>query len=117
MVEQKKVVLVINPGSTSVKLAVYRDNECVVNENRAMKMSEIVDNLETYDMNWDCEPVVLARDFLKDNNIDLVTIDIVVGRAGPTPPIKGGAFVINKLVLNTLRYAPVLKHPSSLVHS
>jgi butyrate kinase len=114
MRDGKYMVLAINPGSTSIKIALYQDEDSVAEKNLQIKMMEIVNNFQSYTMNWDSEPVRLIRGFLEDEGVFPEQLDMVVARGGPAPPMKSGAYTVNRLFVNTFRYEPLLKHPSIL---
>ena len=51
---------------------------------------------------------------LHENNIDLKTMDTIVGRCGGLPPVKSGAYKINDAMIERLRTNPTLDHASNL---
>ena len=114
MRDNKHLILAINPGSTSVKIGLYQDDEKVREQNLKIKMTEIVDNFRTYRLDWESEPIRLVRAFLDEVGVPVDQLDMVVARGGPTPPVKSGAYGVNRLYINTFRYEPQVKHPSIL---
>ncbi len=107
-----KNIFVINNGSTSCKIALFEDKKLKVQEElfidsdsiRGMKL--VIDQLDMR--------TALVKDFLEKENIDSSTFDIIVTRGGTIPPSKAGAYAVNALMLNTLRYAPMAQHASWL---
>ena len=107
-----KMILVINPGSTSTKVAVYEDNNLLVEE----KLHHSSEELEQY------EKIVeefefrkdLVLQFLEEQNIALASLDAVVGRGGLVYPLEGGCYRINDLMLEDLRQAVMGEHASNL---
>ncbi|MBR6014631.1 MAG: butyrate kinase [Firmicutes bacterium] len=88
-------ILVINPGSTSTKIAVYEDTKQVFQKNvehDAAKIAEFKDipSQAPYRTEYILEA-------LKDENIDLKSIEIIMCRGGlvVNPPISNGAYVVN----------------------
>lgn len=85
-------ILVINPGSTSTKLAIYEDDKVVWNggahlpANELAKFHRIIDQYE------------FRRDFimkkLEDEGIPLA-FDAVIGRGGLLCPLKSGVYAVN----------------------
>ena len=106
------LILVLNPGSTSTKVAVYKGSKPLVSESiehdkaQIEKFPRIVDQ---YPMR---KQVVL--DFLSRNKIDLKTISAVVDRGGLLKPISSGTYVINDAMLNDLREAKRGEHISNV---
>lgn len=112
MKDNRKIILAVNPGSTSMKVALYADKECLFDENLKMDLMHIVADFEHYDMNIDSEPVQLVLGFLEKEGYKIGDIDLVASRGGPAMPMKSGAYFINDLFLHTFHYAPKVKHPA-----
>lgn len=112
MKDNKKMVLAVNPGSTSMKIALYKEKERVFEQNLKMNLMDVVVNFENYPVTLDCEPVQLVIRFLEQEGIALSDLDLVASRGGPAMPMKSGAYLINDLFLHTFQYAPKVKHPS-----
>ena len=99
-------VLAINPGSTSTKFAVYEDEKPILVkgiEHSIDEISKFNNILDQYEMRKD-----QIHDILDENNIDLKTIDTIVGRCGGLPPVKSGAYKINDAMIDRLRNNPTL---------
>lgn len=105
----KKMILAINPGSTSLKLAVYKETECVVVKNFKVKIIDMYNSIENYDQGF-AEVMQIINDFFKEESINVNELNIVVSRLGATPAMKFGAYSINELLLNTMRYKPLALH-------
>jgi len=106
-------VLAVNPGSTSVKLAVYENDKC------------IHDSEAEYDM-----PVNAGSDG-RDGQIEYlaklaeaelekwgnVTIDAVAGRGGflprQTKPVEAGAYIIDHAIISAILDHPERNHASN----
>jgi butyrate kinase len=97
-----KKILVINPGSTSTKIAVYNDEkEILVNTIRhsmdeLAKFPRIIDQFEFR------KELVLKT--LEENNIPF-QFDAIVGRGGLLKPIPGGVYEVNDAMLNDIMHA------------
>lgn len=93
----KVEILVINPGSTSTKVAYYQEDVCIVKENLVHQAAL----LSAYHSIW--EQIDLRREvieeFLKRNNILKEALDAVVTRGGHTRPLSGGIYYINEVML------------------
>lgn len=105
-------ILAINPGSTSTKIAVYDEEKLMFSEtinhstNELNKFSNIVSQFTMRK-----EAIV---ECLKNNNFNLNTLDIIVGRGGLLPPVKSGAYLINELMIDRLENRPIVEHASNL---
>jgi butyrate kinase len=108
----KHRILVINPGSTSTKIALYK-NEA---ESRASTVSYTYGELRQYRSVMDQEDFRLdsLRHFMKANRIDSKSLDAVVGRGGLLKPIEGGIYRVNDAMLADLRSARFGEHASNL---
>jgi len=105
-------ILAINPGSTSTKLAIYEDETSIFsasvkhNSKEILSFSKIVDQ---YDYRMKA-----IYDELKKDNIDLSTIDAVVGRGGMLKPIPSGTYEVNDAMIEFIKKAPRGEHASNL---
>jgi butyrate kinase len=105
-------ILVINPGSTSTKTAVFAGNECSCTRTLAHsasdlgKYSSIIDQLDFRKRAID--------DFLSVNNIDCKSLSAVAGRGGLLRPVQGGAYTINDKMCDDLRAERYGEHASNL---
>ncbi len=105
-------VLVINPGSTSTKIAIYDSKTEVVrmtlkhSEADLSKFASMADQAEYR------EGFVLK--FLEENNIPLKSITAIVGRGGVLNPMPGGTYKINESMCDFLRQAKRGEHASNL---
>jgi len=105
-------ILVINPGSTSTKIAVYENEKekFKVNvEHPAEELAKYKTVPDQYDMRKDA---ILDR--LRENNIDIAELSAIVARGGGLPPIKGGAYRISKAMVERLKHRPALEHASNV---
>ncbi|NLY08754.1 MAG: butyrate kinase [Tissierellia bacterium] len=105
-------ILVINPGSTSTKIAVYDD------ENIMFKVSldHSVEELKKYETIGDQYPMrmKLVTEALESNNLKLEDLDCIVGRGGPVAPLQSGAYEVNKALCDKLLNNPMAQHASNL---
>ena len=81
-------IFVINPGSTSTKLALYENERKVFSENVFHDSKELL-NFPTINSQRPYRMRVI-RAFLRDNGIDLTGIDAIVGRGGSCAPLTSG---------------------------
>jgi len=108
-----KKIFTINCGSTSTKIALYEDTNLIVKSEQHVEASKIKDMKEVIEqLDLRTEQIL---DFLKRENIDPASFDIIVTRGGTLPPIKhSGAYRVNELMLTVLHYAPAAQHASTL---
>lgn len=106
------VILSINPGSTSTKVALYKD----LHEDLTVTIRHSVSELRNFDRIFDQyefrKQVILK--FLEDANVELKSINAVVGRGGLVRPIPSGVYRINQKMLDDLRNEINGEHASNL---
>ena len=90
-------ILIINPGSTSTKIGVYEDETQLMEETLRHSTEEIAKYDTIYDQKDFRKEVIL--DVLKEKNVDLNDIDVVVGRGGLLKPIPCGTYATNPELL------------------
>ena len=105
-------VLAINPGSTSTKFAVY-DGENQVFANTLNHSVEELSHFKSIMDQFEMRKKEIEK-ALKENNIELKSINAVVGRCGGLPPVKSGAYLINEEMIDRLTNRPTLDHASNL---
>lgn len=105
-------ILIINPGSTSTKIGVYEDETQVMEETLRHSTEEIAQYATIYDQKDFRKNVILS--VLKEKNVDLTTIDVVVGRGGLLKPIPGGTYATSDALIEDLRIGKQGQHASNL---
>lgn len=95
-----KKILAINPGSTSTKIAVYED----MNPSLVMSIPHTVEDLAPFhnaaeQMEWRRDLVLKA---LEQKNVDIHTLDAVVGRGGLIHPVESGTYEVTDLLRDDL---------------
>ena len=85
--------LIINPGSTSTKLALYEDKEKVVQENVEHDAAQ----MQQFDSIADQIPfrMGIIRDFMARNSIQEKDLSAVMGRGGLVFGLKTGGYEVN----------------------
>ena len=85
--------LIINPGSTSTKLALYEDKEKVVQENVEHDAAQ----MQQFDSIADQIPfrMGIIRDFMARNSIQDKDLSAVMGRGGLVFGLKTGGYEVN----------------------
>lgn len=105
-------VLAINPGSTSTKIALYKNEEEILSESINHNPSELSKYSSIFDQFKMRKDII--EEVLKKHNVDLKEIDTIVGRCGGLPPVQSGAYLINQKMIDRLRNNPTLDHASNL---
>jgi len=105
-------ILAINPGSTSTKIAVFENEKCLCTNTISHSAEEIAkfNNVaDQYEFR-----AKLIEELLDKENIDLNSIDVIVGRGGLLKPIPSGAYKVNDKMVEELRSAKYGEHASNL---
>lgn len=107
-----KRIFVINPGSTSTKIAIYDGNEQVFVKNIKHSTEQLSVYKTIADQYEFREQAIRAE--LKAENIDLRSVAIVIGRGGLTKPLESGVYRINELMIQHLKMGYSGQHASNL---
>lgn len=108
----EEVVLVINPGSTSTKVAIYSRVDSRYDEN----VKHAADELAKFDKvteQYDIRLKAIRDCFDKAGVADYKVIGIA-GRGAPVKPIEGGTYLVNEAMLDDLRGCIYSNHASNL---
>ncbi len=109
---EKYKVLVVNPGSTSTKIAVYENNKPVLLKtlrHSAEQLAAFVDIASQYEFR---KEAVLQE--LLHAEIDVENIQAVVGRGGLLKPIESGVYAVNEAMKKDLKAGVMGQHASNL---
>ena len=110
--KKRDLIIVVNPGSTSTKLAVYRGEKCLATETINHKKEELARFACVGDQYAFRRDAVLK--FLESTGVDLDAVAAVAGRGGLTKPIPGGVYRVNAKLIRDLRSARWGEHSSNL---
>ncbi len=105
-------VLVINPGSTSTKIAIYENESPVYVENITHDHDDlahfhhVIDQLE-----YRFEKI---KETLIKSGHSIDEIDAVSARGGFTKPVIAGTYLVDENVVNTMKHSAVHEHASNL---
>ncbi|MDD4820470.1 MAG: butyrate kinase [Flavobacteriales bacterium] len=105
------ISLIINPGSTSTKIGVYRDSEQLFEKtirHTAEQLAPFSDILEQESFRKDA---IISS--LKEENFDINTLDFIMARGGVLSPMPSGVYTVNKTMLEDLRTSAT-RHASNL---
>lgn len=105
-------ILVINPGSTTTKIAVFDNLVPFFTREIVHKSSEL-----------DCYPRIADQfmmreeaiiNTLREEGVDIHTISAIVGRGGLIHPVESGVYEVNEAMKKDLRNSPLGEHASNL---
>ncbi len=106
------LILVINPGSTSTKIAVYNRKEEVF----VTTLRHSVDELSKYNNvadQFDFRKNEILK-ALESNHIEVNSLNVIMGRGGLCKPIASGVYKVNEAMLEDFRTARNGEHASNL---
>ncbi len=105
-------ILVINPGSTSTKISLFRDLEEVIkatyhHSSQDLAVFDHVIDQESYRYTF-------LQQFLEEHEIEPESIDAYIGRGGLLKPVEGGVYRVTDDMIRILRHAAYGEHASNL---
>jgi len=105
-------ILVVNPGSTSTKVALF-SNEQLLFEKKIKHSNEELSIFHKIIDQYEFRLEIILN-FLKEKGIDYSTLDAVVGRGGLLKPMASGSYRVNEKMLEDLRKGVGGEHASNL---
>ncbi|MFO8235914.1 MAG: butyrate kinase [Bacteroidales bacterium] len=105
-------ILAINPGSTSTKIAVFKNAKSTFLKNIKHSTENLKEFRKIVDQFHFRKEVVL--DELKNTDIEIKNIAAVVGRGGLVKPIESGVYEVNEAMIKDLKESPLGEHASNL---
>jgi butyrate kinase len=105
-------ILAINPGSTSTKIAVYENDKSLFLKNIKHKTEELQPFAKITDEFNFRKEIILKE--LANADIDVHSLNAVVGRGGLIKPVEGGCYAVNDKMLEDLIKAEMGEHASNL---
>ncbi len=106
-------VLAINPGSTSTKVAVFKNDECLFE----FKLNHSPQELEKYDSIWEqynFRKEAISKALSEQNGFSADQLDAIVGRGGLINPVTGGTYRVNQAMMDDARAGVQGQHASNL---
>lgn len=105
-------ILILNPGSTSTKAAVYMDEHpmlvhSIIHTNASLAPFPTLNDQLDY-------RVELVRQWLAQEGVDLTTLSAVVGRGGIIPNIVAGGYLVSDELEDCLYHHTIFDHASNL---
>lgn len=105
-------ILVINPGSTSSKVALFSNEQLLFDkkiEHSSEELSVFSKIIDQYQLR-----LKVILNFLREKGISLSTLNAVVGRGGLLQPTPSGTYRVNEKMLEDLRRGVMGEHASNL---
>ena len=105
-------IFVINPGSTSTKVALFREHEKLWQEN-IEHSAEDLKAFPTIFSQLDFRIQVIGK-VLESHDVDTSALSAIMSRGGLLPPVHAGAYEVTEDMLDVLENHPVNEHASNL---
>ena len=107
-------ILVINPGSTSTKIAVYRnDNTEILLEENLVHDDEVINGFPDVASQKDYRRNMILE-LLEKDGYDRKNLSAVVGRGGMVYELEGGGYLVNEKLCRRMTDPDIPQHASSL---
>jgi len=105
-------ILVINPGSTSTKIAVFNREKQIIDETIRHSSDELLEfNTIPDQKDFRFETIVKV---INEKGLEIEDIDAVAARGGIIKPIESGTYEINDAMVEDLRSSRAALHASCL---
>lgn len=108
----RELILAINPGSTSTKIAVFRNTKEIFLKNIKHSCEDLAAFTKITDQ-YEFRKSIILRE-LEEAGIKINQIVVVVGRGGLVKPIPSGVYEINDALMNDLKIGILGQHASNL---
>jgi len=107
-----KVIIVVNPGSTSTKMALFKGKKCLSSD----EVTHPSDQLAGYENVADQFDLRMSgiNKWLEGQNIESREVAAVAGRGAPMRPLESGIYSINDKMLDDLKKMRYSNHASNL---
>jgi len=106
------LILAINPGSTSTKIAVF-DNAKQIFLKNIKHSSEEISSFSKITDQYEYRKNIILKE-LEEAKISLKKIKIIVGRGGLVKPIQSGVYEVNEALKADLKVGVLGEHASNL---
>jgi butyrate kinase len=108
----KRLILAINPGSTSTKFALFEEDNLIFEKTLRHSSQELSGFKKVTDQFHFRKDLIMKE--LSGQRIDLSGLAAVVGRGGLIKPIESGIYKVNKKMIDDLRIGIMGQHASNL---
>lgn len=107
-----RLILAINPGSTSTKFSLFMEDNLVFEKNLRHTSEELKSFGKITDQFQFRKDLIMNE--LLQRKTDLKSISAVVGRGGLVKPIESGIYIVNQQMKDDLRIGIMGQHASNL---
>jgi butyrate kinase len=104
-------ILVVNPGSTTTKISLFEESKEIFTKNISHKIEELARFNKASDQDLYRMEIIVR--ILREKNVALNKIKVVVGRGGLLKPIEGGTYAVNDEMVADLKKGVLGDHPSN----
>jgi butyrate kinase len=108
----KRLILAVNPGSTSTKFALYEEDKLVFDKNLNHTSEELAVYKRITDQFHFRKELIMQE--LDSRHVDLRSLRAVVGRGGLIKPIESGIYEVNDKMVEDLEVGLMGQHASNL---
>ena len=108
----KRLILAINPGSTSTKFALFEEEALIFEKTLRHSPEELAGYARITDQFHFRKDLIMKE--LSENKTDLTAIAAIVGRGGLVKPIESGIYEVNKKMKDDLTEGVLGEHASNL---
>jgi len=108
----KENILVINPGSTSTKIAIFNQEGKEIFKESVSHSTEEISQFKSLLEQCPVRKKIIL-DTLKKENIDTNSLKAVIGRGGILEPLEAGTYTVNDKLIEDLKNSP-REHASNL---
>ena len=105
-------ILVINPGSTSTKVAIYQNEVELFRKDIVHPAVEFANCKAATDQFAYRKKAIIS--LLEDIKLDPQELHTIVARGGALPPLEAGAYRINDRMIDFLKHRPRADHASNV---
>ena len=105
-------LLIVNPGSTSTKVAIFEDSTPILDKTIRHSTADLAPFEKITDQ-YDFRKQIIM-DNVQESGITLEELDAVVGMGGLLKPIAGGTYLVNEAMVHDLRTGVQGLHASNL---
>lgn len=105
-------ILVINPGSTSTKIAVFEDERELFSKTISHSAEEI-SQFQSVASQFEYRKNIISKE-LEKAGFELPSFQVIVGRGGLIKPIESGIYEVNEVLARDLAHPVMGEHASNL---
>lgn len=95
------LVLVVNPGGGSTKIAIFEDGKCILDRSISHPHEELDEFTDVYSQRTYREEAIAK--VLREEGVELSSLDAVVGRGGALKPLESGTYRISEHLAEDIR--------------